>query len=282
MNDSHISRWVEEHGTLYHDKQTLPLVLPLIKQGDVVIDGGAFIGDTTAPFLDRVCVGSGGSVLAFEPNPDARECLRRNCPAATIYAAALGNTAEDWMKLERSPNAGANFLVTSEDDKENVPICRIDALDLRQCDFIKLDIEGMELEALKGAEQTINRFRPKMLIEVNRGALERQGTRVGKLTTWLALHGYEWEIVQPDTTPDADQYDILCKCVGDSPQSQIANRKSTISPWHSPLESLNEIRSLAGQLKKFCSTPAYTHKVRQELSHAGVIPPQKKKRKKRK
>ncbi len=66
---------------------------------------------------------------------------------------------------------------------------RLDAMDLPECDLIWLDVEGYELYALMGAEQTIERFWPAVIIEDN-GVSERMGIAHNAATEWLYHRGY--------------------------------------------------------------------------------------------
>jgi len=52
--DTHISSWVESTGRFDHDQNALPIILEHIKEGDWVVDGGAFIGDHTKAYKDKV------------------------------------------------------------------------------------------------------------------------------------------------------------------------------------------------------------------------------------
>lgn len=164
--DSHISKWVEEKGQLEHDFQTLPLILPLIQEGDVVVDAGANIGDTCGPFLDRV--GPTGKVFAFEPNPDAYACLVKNCPDASCYQVALSHEAVSYP-FQRCENEGAGHITNNS--TETVQAVTLDSFKLDRLDFLKIDVEGFEMHVLGGAYQTITSCRPMMLIEVNDAAL---------------------------------------------------------------------------------------------------------------
>jgi FkbM family methyltransferase len=291
-NDSHISRWIEEHGQLQHDFQTLPEVLKHINEGDCVVDVGCFVGDTLVPFANKV--GSGGTVYGLEPNPDAYECLILNtskfCGDNVQIQRAAAGEAHGILNLSREPNAGASFLHKGEGI--TVDVLPIDAMNLARCNMIKLDCEGYELRALRGAAETIRRFHPKLLIEINREALERQGTHPREIYAWLYDHGYEWrEVVpSPDGPQNTPQTDILCEWkpkeqnastsnfhggvnVGDSaniPAAGVAG-SSQIEPWQSLLETVAEIRRHALALKPFCGKGRRTAKVREELKKAGVI-----------
>ena len=199
--DSHISRWVEESGRLDHDQNSLPLILEHIKEGDVVIDAGAFIGDHTIAYTKAV--GTKGSVIAFEPNPIAFQCLIHNCPS--VYAFNYGlNSHAGRSFLQIDENVGASSLGGSG---ELVKLMCLDELNLDRLDFIKMDVEGYEVEALKGGIHLINKFRPKMWIEVNRGCLEKQRSSVKELFETVVSMGYQ---IEPYPEHGGDQYDILC------------------------------------------------------------------------
>jgi FkbM family methyltransferase len=103
-----------------------------------------------------------GRVVTFEPNQQNYQCLVKNAPEAEAYCAGLGECeSQSGIKQGEANNAGTWYLSGSGD----IPIKTIDGLNLDACDLICLDIEGHELAALKGAEQTLRRFRPVVMLE---------------------------------------------------------------------------------------------------------------------
>ncbi|MCH7635742.1 MAG: FkbM family methyltransferase, partial [Proteobacteria bacterium] len=70
--------------------------------------------------------------------------------------------------------------------------------DLRRLDFIKADIEGWELRMIVGAEQTLLRFRPNLMVEVNSEALARAGDTPDSLFSYFASIDYHGYILDPD------------------------------------------------------------------------------------
>jgi FkbM family methyltransferase len=203
--DTHIGKWAIEAGRLDHDQNMLPLLRPYIPKGGTVVDAGAFIGDHTV-FYAR-CVGSAGHVHAFEPNTQAFECLHYNTRAlpVTCHNAGLSNTAAS-ATVCKDDNAGASHL----SDGQGCRVFPLDDLALPRLDFIKLDIEGFEVMALRGARDTIQRCRPTMLVEVNEGALQRQGYSALHIFAELHLLGYRWRNIYKDQPLSGDQFDILC------------------------------------------------------------------------
>jgi FkbM family methyltransferase len=144
----------------------------VIGRGDVVIDGGSHLGVFT-----RIAVLRGASrVVAFEPQPDLVACFRRTFAkeiasgqvtmvakavwekAGTLAfdGAGLGFHAVDSQKSD-STTTGRLMPTTTIDDT-------VEALGLKRVDFIKMDIEGAERQALRGARRTIARWKPSLSI----------------------------------------------------------------------------------------------------------------------
>jgi FkbM family methyltransferase len=176
-HDTHLSRWVEQAQRLDHDQPVLQKLAPYIKLGTLVYDLGAAIGDHTFFYLNAV--GPTGIVVAFEPHPVQFECLRRNCPTALCVPYAVGEVEDEaWLFHEPDVIAGSRLIDPARQwpmtKHRRVSIDRNYVLD-PPVSFIKVDIEGCEPEALRGARETIMRHRPALWIEVNPIALERQG-----------------------------------------------------------------------------------------------------------
>lgn len=128
----------------------------------------------------NVCVQAGGHLgfwanrlslffahtYSFEADPIVFECLVRNIKKkkkVTALCYALGNE-EKKVKLRRGASAGGSRV--EEGGKIEIEQVRLDScMTLSSCDAIMLDIEGGELNALKGAEETIKRFSPVILVE---------------------------------------------------------------------------------------------------------------------
>lgn len=208
-NDTHISRWVEQHGRLDFDGHLLPRVLPHIKPGMTVVDVGAFIGDHTHAYAKAVLGNDAdgnpittGRVLAFEPNPMTFECLSRNMQGhghVECINKGLG-PVPCRMSVAQSPNAGAAHLVGGND----IEVTTLDSYGLHACDLIKIDAEGLEFGILQGAWQTIWRHNPVLVLEINLGALARNGVIPDDIYGWLKLRGYRIDGVEGGT-----QFDII-------------------------------------------------------------------------
>ena len=150
-----------------HREYNFPMVRA--EAGDIVIDGGAYDGDTATLFAQQV--GQHGAVLAIEPsarNLNAlMDRLRKDSITNVIPVyAALWSRADS---LAFDPDQGGSSAVTGK-GSARVPALAIDSIAqiyrLPRVDLIKLDVEGAEAEAIEGAQDTIRRFRPKLQISV--------------------------------------------------------------------------------------------------------------------
>lgn len=204
--DTHIGKWAIEAGRLDHDQNTLPLLRPYIPEGGTVIDVGAYIGDHTVFYAS--CTGDMGNVFAFEPNPEAFECLRYNTADIACVSAYNVGASDSIHTIGISPssNGGASHAIPEGE----VPCIPIDELHIERCDFIKLDCEGMEPRAMAGMAKTVARCRPVMLIEVNEAALLRQGFSPEHIFRHLREWGYICRNIYATQPMTGAQFDILC------------------------------------------------------------------------
>lgn len=142
-------------------------------QGQIVYDVGAWEG-VFALFFARA-VGTQGQVVAFEPNPRSAAQLRENVTLncfqnVRLFEIALGEV-EGQAYLHVPEGASARGHLTEGKAGTAVPVRRLDTLiaaeGLPVPDFIKIDVEGAELAVLRGAQRTLVRCRPTLLIEVH-------------------------------------------------------------------------------------------------------------------
>jgi FkbM family methyltransferase len=146
-----------------------------VKPGSIVLDCGANIGD----FVREALSAGAGLVVAIEPGPRNLECLRRTF-AKEIASGAVRVVAEGvWhepgrLKMALHDNTLLDGVVSNLRQEApttgylEVPLTTIDnlvgELGLPRVDFIKMDIEGAEPNALQGAKRTIASFKPQMAI----------------------------------------------------------------------------------------------------------------------
>lgn len=208
--DSHLSAWVIEHGKLNVQEDYCRTFQKYIPEGGVVVDVGACIGDHTLSYSNMV--GPKGSVYAFEPNRAAYECLRYNMrrqAGVTCLRCALG-TKRDRGFIQAShdqpANLGAAQFVTGAGDTAIEPL---DLFNFERINFLKLDAEGYELDILNGADATLRRCRPVIVLEINRPILELRGQSAEEVLAWLKWARYEIQSADPNAPLDAPSVDIL-------------------------------------------------------------------------
>ena len=143
-----------------------------IRPGDTVIDCGAHVGVFTRYALQR----GAGRVIAIEPDPTNRACLESNLAeeiaAGRVSVVRTGvwnkNTRLTFFHSDKYPSRGNFIGGTRKTALEGVQVLPLDEiveqLGLERVDFIKMDIEGSERPALRGARKTISQFKPKMAI----------------------------------------------------------------------------------------------------------------------
>ena len=172
----------------------------IVAPGDVVISAGANIGCHVVALAQLV--GEGGAVFCFEPQLPLWQVCVANVALANVgaqvraFAGALGEKdgviqmpIPDYTK--ETSFGGYSLRYTSVPDHvQRYPVKQyaIDGLALTRCDFIQLDIEGMEDEALAGAKETLTRCQPVLYLEADypqaRLALFKRMERIGYRAFW--------------------------------------------------------------------------------------------------
>ena len=189
-----------------YDPHETQLMRELVQPGWTVVDAGANFGWHAIHLAKRV--GPQGRVFAFEPIPDTFLELVANatlneCENLSAWSSALGN-ADDTVALYLpgiawGAGAASQFLDLGE--KIEVPMRRLDdfleehAVD--QVDFIKADIEGGELNLLRGAERLLARCHPLILIEIVDIHCRRFGHSSNDVIQFLTDRGFSGKYVNP-------------------------------------------------------------------------------------
>lgn len=135
--------------------------------GDTVIDGGACVGDSALVFSNAV--GAQGQVYSLDPVDEHLQVLKHNSKQfvhknvlVMPYGLSDHNVSAKPFKLNQYNPSFSVFM------QQKVPLRTLDSLvkkkEIEKIDFIKLDIEGSEMAAIKGAKKSIQRFRPKLAI----------------------------------------------------------------------------------------------------------------------
>ena len=145
----------------------LPKALRHVRDWSLAVDGGAYVGVVTKRLLERFA-----TVYAIELASDTATCLRQNCPEAITINSCLGSKRERVGYTGDKDPASPIRCVCEGDEVETITI---DSLDLPSCGFIKLDLQGYDYFALRGAEDTLKRFHPVVMFEHDGGCFKRYG-----------------------------------------------------------------------------------------------------------
>ncbi len=143
-----------------------------VQPGDVVLDCGADIGTFTRLALEM----GAARIVAVEPAPEKWPCLERNFSQEIADGTVLLFRKGVWDKEASLPISGGTVLDTAGSPSEMIQLTTIDnlvsELNLNKVDFIKMDIEGAEIKALKGASGSLRRFKPRLAISTEHYADE--------------------------------------------------------------------------------------------------------------
>jgi FkbM family methyltransferase len=174
--DVWVGKSIEKYGEF--SESEVQVFRDAIQPGSVVLDVGANIGCHTVA-IARI-VGENGFVFSYEPertnfNTLAGNVALNNLNNVYVFQKAIGETTRLIPVPELDYNQTTNFGGLSLVDQDysgcpNYPIqlTTIDDQNFLRLDFIKIDIEGMEKEALQGAKETIEKLKPILYVENDR------------------------------------------------------------------------------------------------------------------
>jgi FkbM family methyltransferase len=182
------------------------LLKRLLRPGDIFVDGGANIG--LLSLVGAVAVGPTGRVIACEPAPGTMALLRENAGKNRFRTLELHEVAiSDQLgsinfTIFEAGSGLASFAPKAADGEQvEVAATTLDALTTRldaQVALVKLDIEGAEARALRGAAGLIARDTPMFLVELEPEHLARQGASIADVRAVLEPHGYEAYAITTD------------------------------------------------------------------------------------
>lgn len=241
-----LERYIYDWGT-WQEFETR-LLLACLKPGDVFVDVGANIGHFTLTAARKV--GPKGHVYAVEATPPTMDRLKRHVVMnkltnVTLCACAVADrTGTVKIGVPQAGNVGANTIRESIGGEAwDVPCETLDVV-LGGCpvSVMKIDIEGAELLALKGAKNVLSSPSPPVLIlEIYDKWIEELGGKFEELITLLQQSGYEPYLIDEEglaTTSFADlprhrQFDLLCK----PPSFKLPRAIRAARPGNRPLEA---------------------------------------------
>lgn len=192
-------KWIATSGGKFikgeHEPYKSEAIVKHFDKGEIFYDIGAHIGYFSA--IAAMINDGAGMVIAFEPRPMNARFFRRhikknNFKGVTLYEAAVGE--EEKMVLFDTSWGSATGRV-SDRGKLEVRQVSIDRLvekgEIPLPTFVKIDVEGGEIEVIKGLRDVIEKARPKMVVATHNDECHRF------VTEFLRLHNYSFEILNP-------------------------------------------------------------------------------------
>lgn len=179
--DRHVAPWIILRGK-WEDAND-DIMQELVCAGDTCFDIGANLGYFTIRLAHKV--GRTGKVIAFEPNPELFIFLKESVvingfdERVVLYQNAVGSApASGELSFNYSNMGGGRIVNVSQQSAGNIEVLAIDAIaDIpEKVDFIKMDIEGMEVEAFYGMSKLLEKnLHCAIICEYNYSAWEKHG-----------------------------------------------------------------------------------------------------------
>jgi len=188
--------YVRELREQRRERTFVRLLREAVPPGGTVLEGGAHLGFVTVHAARAA--GPGGRVVVFEPNPAVHGVLRENLAAngvagwVDVHGGALG-ARTGRTRLYASGDTSSLFVAAPTAEPVDVEVVRADDVVDGRVDVIKLDVEGGELEALRGMTRLVSGARA-IFLELNPELLAAAGASSAELLVWLGEHGFavEW------------------------------------------------------------------------------------------
>lgn len=156
-----VGHYIEGKGTYQYSK--LIAAMPYVREKRCAIDVGMHVGLWAMHLVKQF-----ERVVGFEPVKEHIECLRMNMEGADnyqVYNCALGNKICTTSPQFLTGSTGSTTLVHKGDGTDYIPVMSLDDFTFEHVDFIKVDVEGYEKFVIEGAEKTIRRHKPVLIVE---------------------------------------------------------------------------------------------------------------------
>jgi FkbM family methyltransferase len=187
--EKHLVDWMlrrneRVEGKLTYQYHKLEAALRWVMRWRVAVDVGGHCGLWSMHLATRF-----GKVHAFEPVAAHRACFERNLAGLesryVLHGCALGER-DGSVSIHTAPTSSGDSWV---DGPGEIPLKRLDDFAPQEVDFIKLDCEGFELFALRGAEEMLRRCKPAVIVEQKPGRAQKFGLKETEAVDYLRSLG---------------------------------------------------------------------------------------------
>ena len=169
--EKHFPFWMQKNGEIVNGKGTYQIkklreAMKWCKQFRTAVDVGAHVG-----LWSMHLAGKFEYVYAFEPVPQFQQCYAENVwqENCRLNFSALGATSGHVTmvvpELHGGIDSGGTHIGIVRTDGQGIAMKTLDSFGFDRVDFLKLDVEGYELEVLKGAVETLKRCKPCVIVE---------------------------------------------------------------------------------------------------------------------
>lgn len=213
-----LSDWMEWAAYFELSDPSIEQLISLLKPGDIALDVGSNIGSMLIAMAKTV--GPTGFVYGFEPQTSRyQKCADRlrysQVQNASVERLAVGAARVQVEIVSPDPrNAGRARVRGKSDDSAPVDQVTCVPLDfwledkkIEKVSLIKIDVEGFEMEVLKGMTTLLERYSPVLFIEVDNGNLGLQGSSANELLQWLRDRRYGFD----ESQIHHDHYDLVAR-----------------------------------------------------------------------
>ena len=160
--------------------------LKMVRNFRNAIDVGANVGEWTRPLAKRFA-----KVICFEPNPNFRECFKRNIHEPNVELHPYGLSSHEHTATQGTNATHLNDRIGDTDPQDGDIQCKtLDSFNLTHVDYIKIDVDGFEVPVLKGAAITLQKNSPVINIEMKK---TKRPVIVAKAQKILHRWGYRFQ-----------------------------------------------------------------------------------------
>lgn len=176
-------------------------LMNLCKPNHTVLDIGTNIGSTLLQFANKI--GRNGKVYGFEPDPTNYKACINNISLNDFHNLEVANIGLGDEKgsfnlvVDTETNRGGNRISFDNENQKTSTTIQVERLDdwvinkyINHVDLIKIDVEGFEMNVLKGAEETLKKYKPILFVELDNDNLKQVGSSAKELVSFLENLNY--------------------------------------------------------------------------------------------